>query len=251
MNRRAVAAPLLALALATLPLAARADRRYYGETYTAVTAPRGALDLELWSTLHGPPRGAPSGSPYLLRHQVELETGITDRWDLAAYGIVRQIEGKSNEFEAAKLESRFALAKPGEWPVDPVLYLEVRKAFVDEKPFSIEEKIILGKDLGRLNVSLNLAAEQEFENGEVEPEWEYALGTSWEIVPAVRVGAEAFGTVAEEEIAPGRERTLSQFYVGPAISLAWGRTWLVLAGGFGVTDDSEDVRARAILAFQF
>jgi hypothetical protein len=35
------------------------------------------------------------------------------------------------------------------------------------------------------------------------------------------------------------------------VSIAFGRTWLVLASGFGLTDSSERVRARAILAFQF
>jgi hypothetical protein len=248
---RFVAVPLLAGALAAVPLVARADRRIYGETYNAVTAPKGALDLELWSTYHAPPREAPSGSPYLLRHQLEIETGITDRWDVALYGVARQIEGRSNELEAAKVETRLALARPGEWPVDPVLYLEVQKSFVDEKPLSVEEKLILGKGVGRLDVSLNLAAEQEFEDGEVEPEWEYALGSSWEILPALRLGAEAFGSLAEEEVAPGREEWKSALYAGPAVSLAWRRAWLVLAAGFGITDESEAVRARAILAFQF
>ncbi|HSN91085.1 MAG TPA: hypothetical protein VLS93_07635, partial [Anaeromyxobacteraceae bacterium] len=134
---------LAAAAVLAAPAAARADRRYYGETYNAVTAPKGALDVELWTTYHEPPSEA-AGAPSLWRHQLEIETGLTDRWDVAVYGIARQIEGSDVEFEAVKLETRYALAAPGTWFVDPVLYLEVKKDFVDEKPFAIEEKLILG-----------------------------------------------------------------------------------------------------------
>jgi hypothetical protein len=242
---------LAAAALLAVPARSRADRRYYGETYNAVTAPKGSLDLELWSTYYEPPREAAAGTPHLWRHQAELETGLTDRWDVAAYGIVRQIQGADPEFEAVKLETRYALAAPGTWFVDPVLYFEVKKTFVDEKPLAIEEKLILGKDVGRLNLSLNLASEQEFEDGGTEVEWEYAFGSSWEVVPALRLGAEVFGSVAEEEVSPGVERTEALAWAGPAASIAFRRVWLVLAAGVGLTEDSDAVRARAILAFQF
>jgi hypothetical protein len=250
MTTRTATAILIALAALALPSAARADRRYYGETYTAVTAPQGALDVELWSTYHAPPSGDPAGSPWVLRHQAELETGITDRWDVAAYGIARQIEHRSTELEAAKLETRFALARPGEWIVDPVLYFEAVKTFVDDRPFSIEGKLILGKDLDRLNLAVNVAAEQEFAGGGSHTEGSYAAGASWEVVPALRLGAEAFGTVARETVAPGQERTQSLVWAGPALSVAWSRFWLVLAAGFGLNADSEALRARAIFAIQ-
>jgi hypothetical protein len=63
------------------------------------------------------------------------------------------------------------------------------------------------------------------------------------------VGAEAFGNVTEAEA--GKDELESKAWAGPAISIAVGRAWLVLATGFGLTDSSERVRARAILAFQF
>jgi hypothetical protein len=241
---------LAAAALIALPTASRADRRYYGETYNAVTAPKGSLDAELWSTYYEPPRET-SGAPWLWRHQLELETGITDRWDVAVYGVARQIESQDLEFEAVKLETRYALAAPGTWFVDPVLYFEAQKSFVDDKPWSIEEKLILGKDVGRLNLSLNLASEQEFEGGDTEVEWEYAFGASWELVPALRLGAEIFGNAAEEEVSPGVEEMETQLWAGPAVSLAWGKAWLVLAAGLALNDASDAFRARAILAYQF
>ncbi len=241
---------LAAAAVLTVPAASRADRRYYGETYNASTAPRGSLDVELWTTYAEPPRDA-SGVPGLWRHQLELETGITDRWDVAVYGVARQLRGEDVEFEAVKLESRFALAAPGTWLVDPVVYVELQKTFVEDRPFSVEEKLILAKDLGRLNVSLNLAGEQEFAGGEVEPEWSYALGSSWELVPAFRLGAEIFGERAKVPVAADLEQFEWQAWAGPAVSIAVARSWLVLAAGFGLNGESDAFRARAILAFQF
>lgn len=238
--------PLLVTALVLAPVAARADRRYYGETYTAQTAPPGSLDLELWSTFHDRPR---DGGLHVWRHQIELETGITDRWDVALYNIARQVQGKALEYEAAKVETRYRLAEPGRWFVDPVVYVEVQKTFVEDRPLSIEEKLILSKDLGRLNLAVNVAAEQEFAGGKVEHEGSWAAGSSWEIAPVFRVGAEAFGTVTEVD-APGKDGLQAQAWAGPAVSVAWRRVWLVLASGVGLTDTSERVRARAILAFQ-
>ncbi len=237
-------------ALLAVPAASRADRRYYGETYNASTAPKGALDTELWTTFYRPP-SEDAGAPNAWRHQLELETGITERWDVAVYGVARQIVGSDLQFEAVKLETRYALAAPGTWFVDPVLYLELQKKFLEDRPFSVEEKLILAKDMGRLNVSLNLAAEQEFAGGDVNPEWSYALGSSWELVPAVRLGAEVFGDRAKEEVSPGVEKTESFAWAGPAVSIAVGRSWLVLAAGFGLNEASDAVRARAVLAFQF
>jgi hypothetical protein len=237
-------------ALLAIPTASRADRRYYGETYNAVTAPKGALDVELWTTYYDPPTEA-SGASGFWRHQLELETGLTDRWDVAVYGVGRQLHGESLEFEAVKLETRYALAAPGTWFVDPVAYLELKKEFLDDKPFSVEEKIILGKDVGPLNFSLNVASEQEFVGGETEVEWEYAFGSSWELVPALRLGAEVFGSVADEEVSPGVEKTESLAWAGPAVSIAVARSWLVLAAGFGLNDESDALRLRAVLAFQF
>jgi hypothetical protein len=245
---RIIAFPVLAAALVLAPAAARADRRYYGETYTSSIAPRGSLDLELWSTFHDAPRDG--SAPALWRHQVELETGITDHWDVALYNIARQIQGQNLEYEAVKIETRYRLADPGSWFVDPVLYFEVQKTFVDDRPLAVEEKLILSKDVGRLNMAVNLAVEQEFvPGGKVEHEGEWTAGTAWEIVPAFRVGAEAFGTVARQD-EDGQKRWVSQNYAGPAVSIASGRAWLVLAAGVGLNDQSERVRARAIFSYQ-
>jgi hypothetical protein len=243
-HRRAL---LLALAVLSLPPAlARADRRYYGETYNAVTAPPGAVDLELWSTLYQSPR---AGGVQYWRQQLELETGITDRWDVALYNIWRRDQGATTQYEATKIETRYRLSDYGAWFVDPVLYFEAKKEWVSDKPLALEGKIILGKDLGPVNVSVNGLYEIELiPGGDREHELGYAAGLSYEVLPYVRVGGEAWSNWKR---AAGETTWAGEHYAGPAVSLAVSRVWLVLATGFGLTDESQRAQLRGILAFQF
>ncbi|HEY6106549.1 MAG TPA: hypothetical protein VIV59_11235 [Anaeromyxobacteraceae bacterium] len=244
---RSTAVAVLCL-LAAVPSLARADRRYYGETYSAAIAPPGGLDLELWTTFHQAP---PAGGTDFWRTQIELETGILNRWDVALYNVLRSEAGQGTRYEALKLESRYGLADPGAWPVDVVLYLEVMKEFIVDRPFALEGKVIAARDLGPLNLSLNLVAEQELvPGGGTETELGGAFGASLELLPALRIGAEVFGDRTRVS-AGGTVAWESHAWAGPALSVAALQGWLVLAAGFGLTDESEKVRARAILAWQF
>ncbi len=245
MTRTTLVAALAILAAA--PGLARADRRYYGETYNAMTAPPGGLDVELWSTLTQPK--ATSGGVQYWRHQLELETGITPRWDVALYNVFDRVQGESFQYQATKLETRYRLSDYGQWFVDPVVYLEVKKEWTEDKPFAAEGKIILGKDIGPLNLSVNGAYEIEFipNGGGREHELGYAAGASYELLPWGRVGAEGWGNWTRAADGSG---WVSEHYAGPAVSLAYSRVWLVLAAGFGLTDTSQKNQLRAILAFQ-
>src|SRR5215813_10295055 len=105
MLKPLVAAALCAAAL--LPAStALADRRAYGTTYEAVTAPRGELDVETWTTFapHGEVDGGPSSRG--LREMVELEYGITDRWDAALYNMldVTTTDETSSGYAGFKIE---------------------------------------------------------------------------------------------------------------------------------------------------
>jgi hypothetical protein len=250
MNRLAV----LVLA-ATLPALAAADQRAYAFTYQPVTSPRGGLDVELYSTFSDPTGVAPGGRAW--QHQLELEYGITDRWDVALYNVLRRPYGGELEYEAVKVRSRFRLTEPGVSPIDVVAYVEAERSVVDEKATTLEEKLLIGKDLGRLNLALNLIAEQELVGGATELEWGWSAGASWELGSRLRLGAETFGAVKEAETASG-EALAVEAWVGPAVSIALPvhagvlhGTWVTVGAGYGLTRESDDLRARAILAFQF
>jgi hypothetical protein len=236
---------IAASAAVAAPGSARADRRMYGETYNAATAEPGGIDLELWTTLEQPPR---QGGVQSWVHQIELETGITDAWDVALYNVFQYQQGDTTRYQALKIESRYRLSQPGEWAVDPILYLEVRKEFVGDEPWALEQKLIVARDFRRLNLSANLVAEQELiPGGGTEIEWGYAAGSSWEVDPRIRLGVETWGGWRR----PAGGTYGYTAYLGPALALAASRAWLVLGAGWGLNDASSAFRARAILAFQF
>lgn len=236
---------------------ARADRRAYGETYEAVTAPRGELDVELWTTVSqaGELDGGPSSQGG--RQMVELEYGITDRWDVALYNMVDITTDKGDTasgYAGFKVETRYRPTARGQWVVDPVFYLEAQERTRGDARGSLEAKLIVAKDFGKVNVAVNLAAEEEqlpANDHNLEIEW--AAGTSYEFSPAFIVAAEVFGKDEKNEEGDVESRA----WAGPCVSWAMGRkgtlhgVWVTLAGGVGLTSESDDVYGRAIVGLQF
>jgi hypothetical protein len=255
MPRRSPA-PLLALAAAlaaaAAPSPARADQRSYAFTYQPLTAPKGGLELETFTTLAAPRAGSPQGRTW--QEQVELEYGLTDRWDVAVYGVFERPFGGSLEAEAVKVESRYRLTEPGTSLLDAVAYLELERSFPDGGGTAIEEKLIVGKDFGRFNVAANVWAEQERVH-ETVLNVGWSAGASWEFSPAFRLGAEGFGEIDDATSSTGRQ---SGAWAGPSIGVSLPLrggplrgTWAAVTAGFGLTRESDDLRIRGILAFQF
>lgn len=255
MNKPTIATLLSAAAL--LPSAtALADRRAYGTTYEAVTAPRGEIDVETWTTIA--PQGEIEGGPPSrgMREMVELEYGITDRWDVALYNMLDMIRSGDTEsgYAGFKIETRYRPSDRGEWPIDPVFYLEFQQLFRGDARQKYEAKLILAKDIGDVNIAANLALEEE---RTTEPAWnteiEYAAGSSYALSPAWMLGAEVFGKAEKDEMGGIEHRS----WAGPALSWAGtGRgalrgVWFTLAGGAGLTAESDAYYARLIVGLQF
>jgi hypothetical protein len=248
----------LAVTLAAAP--ARADRRAYTTTYEAVTAPKGELDVEMWSSyahkgelLDGPPSQG-------FRHMLELEYGLTDRWDVALYNLLdTTTSSEDSGYAGIKLETRYRLLPPGSWIVDPILYFEFQWLRHGDASEKYEVKLILARDVGPWNFAFNLAAEAErlrepVMAGGWVPELEFAAGVSRELAgPAFKLGVEAFG---KAEKAPGEETAVFA-WAGPALSWAtrfqgtMQGIWVTVGGGHGLTDESDKWYARAIVGLQF
>jgi hypothetical protein len=248
-------APVVIAAIWVPAAAAHADRRAYGTTYEAVTAPKGELDVETWNTFA--PQGEVDGGPASrgMRSMIELEYGITDRWDAALYNMLDVTSGDTESgYAGFKIETRFRPTDRGEWIVDPVLYLEFQQLFRGDANQKYEGKLIVAKDIGDVNIAANLALEEE---RTTEPAWntevEYAAGTSYALSPAWMLGAEVFGKAEKGEMGGVENRT----WAGPALSWAGGGrgalrgVWVTLAGGAGLTDDSDSYYARLIVGLQF
>ncbi|HEU4735194.1 MAG TPA: hypothetical protein VFT22_45195 [Kofleriaceae bacterium] len=242
------------LGICALASTAHADRRAYGVTYEAVTAPQGEIDVETWSTFA--PQGEVDGGPSSrgIREMIELEYGITDRWDVALYNMMDMITSGDTEsgYAGLKLETRYRPTDRGEWLVDPVFYFEAQQLFRGDADQKLEGKLILAKDFGNLNVATNLALEEERMSDKTwNTEVEYAVGASYALTPAWVVGAELFGKAEKQMEIENRS------WAGPAVSWAGGGrgvlrgVWVTLSGGAGLGGEADPYYARAIVGFQF
>lgn len=196
------------LVFSTLLLAsiAFADRRSYVWTYEYKTVERGEGELESYFTLSTPDAGRLEGTTSV-EHQVELEVGMTDRFDFSVYQVFAQAPGEALKYEGFKLRSRYLIGAKGRHAVDPLVYVEY-EGKPDFSEHVLESKLVLAKDLGRLNIALNLVGEVEI-GDEWEAEPAYAVGASYEIGKLLRAGLEAKGSEAGHYIGPtvshGRE----------------------------------------------
>src|SRR3954462_268953 len=83
-------------AAALLGSGARADRRTLIRAYEYMTQPQGNLELEIWNEVDAPSTGGFDQSTFTSR--IELEYGLTDRWDLALYHVFEQEPGPDSSF---------------------------------------------------------------------------------------------------------------------------------------------------------
>lgn len=226
---------------------AHADRRTFTRTYEYTTMPQGQTELEIYSTQSA--YRLTDDAPRAFELQLELEHGITDRFDLGLYHVFEQVSAtdataaEAFHFSELKLRGRYRFAERGELPLDLVAYLEGVKAF-GKGAYEAEAKVIAARDLGPVLVSANLIGEVEFgpDVDEAELELGWAVGAAYEVCPALRLGVESYGSFEAEE---PEEVSAS---VGPSVSWAsTGKLWVAGTAGFGVTDEADRVSARVIL----
>ncbi|MBI4370359.1 MAG: hypothetical protein HY547_09040 [Elusimicrobia bacterium] len=225
----------IALSGALIPLCAEAHLRNYLETYGYSTLETGRFELELWSDRRNPD----SGSSYWF-HQTEVEYGVTDRYTVGLYGVFRDGQG----FAALKIENRYRLSRPGQWPLDTALYLEFKDANGSKDDDEIEGKVIMSKDIGAVNYTANaiLGFEREVKSGG---------GEEWEALPSLALAA-AYGRGSR--VTPGIELVLneekSRVIPGLYIDLA-PEVRLNLGLSLGLQAKADDWQLKSILEIEF
>jgi hypothetical protein len=234
---------IVLLFILVLSTAARADRRSFIRSYEYATQPQGNLELELWNEIEAPKQGGFDAA--VLTHRLELEYGLTDHWDLALYHVFAQEHG-AFRFDSWRAETRYRLAEKGEWPVDLLLYFELERPAAFAEPWEMEEKIILGKDIGPIGLVANLVAEQKFLHAGEGHSWEVDLGARYEFTPQLRLAGEVW---TRQESAGGVSRT--SYFAGPSLSVATSKIWLQLGVGFGLAlgDTYSSALVRSVLGF--
>jgi hypothetical protein len=242
---------LAAVVAVAWPSTARADRRIFTYSYPYMTLPQGTLELEHyldlglnnWDNPATPALERDWSRPYW-GHMIELEYGITDRLDFGFYNVFHQDPFGVLKFDGVKLRSRYRFADPGVHPVDTSVYAEVTY-FGDE--VELEQKLILSKIVGRVEIVGNATVEEgyEIQSGE----WEYLLtpsvGLGYHVVPALAFGLEYLGRGKIEE----GELAYFAHYVGPVMSVASGPFYWTVGAQWqlGKRSDMPSIQLRSLL----
>jgi hypothetical protein len=215
---------------------AEADQKSYVWTTEYVTLPKGGFEVEYWFTAKTEDIHRSGDTGY--EHQVEVEYGITDHWDVSLYQILGHGAGESLKYKGMKFETRYRLGERGQFFVDPLVYLEYKIGAGGEKN-AVEGKLVLARDIGKLNIAYNQIVELKLNNGG-KAEHEYAVGISYPLHHSLRIGIEGKGSYTEKEHA-----------IGPTISWVSGRFWATLGAAFGLNQRTDDRQIRFVMGVPF
>jgi hypothetical protein len=228
---------IIALVLAAIfATDAQADRRNYVWTYQYMTMPEGMTELEFYQTTK-----VKEIDDWEFR--MEVETGLTDRWDFSIYQIFKQTEGESFKWDAVQARTRYRLGEQGQYFFDPLLYFEYNRKIDMKKPNKLEAKLILARQMEAVNLAINPIYEYFFAPG-TEHEVGLDIGLSYEVNPRFIFGVESTSRQVLEDDADFKS------YFGPTVSVASGGWWYAAGVAFGITEESDDARVRFIMGIE-
>ena len=225
---------------------ASAQDRYYVWTYPYQTTEANEFELESTSYFFTP---SLSNNNHTLVQQFELEYGVTDVFQMGFYQVFsRDYPSGELSAESFMVEALYQLAAKDRWIVNPMIYLEYERKWDFKTPNHGEAKLILSRDFGRLNGTINGIAEFEF-GGRSDFAPEFSAGASYEIVKGLRAGVETFMTLSDEDDDDADE-DLSGTGIGPTIFIA--TPWFDIASGvtFGVSRNSNAVNFCTNIDFE-
>ncbi len=228
-------------------------------TYPYETLAKGDVEDELYGDVtplkvNADPTGAKPGTlvepAYVLQNEIEF--GVTDHVELAWYQVfeANPVDGGANvaTFDGFKFRGRFRVAEAGELPVDLAFYLEL-ETLHDE--WSLEEKVILAKRIGRLHWMGNLWVEEE-DNRPFDGAAQFfdfvfnpTTGFTYEVTPTFQPGIEYWGRGvygAREATSIDAINDRFHHFVGPTVHFDWGKLWWSL----GVYADCNNVNSPQV-----
>jgi hypothetical protein len=227
-------------------------------SYPYATLPAGKVEIEQYTDLvpvrveKENPDGTLDGV-FSLRSvlQTEVELGLTDRLELGIYFQFQQ--GATSDtpflrFAGIKQRLRYRFAEAGELPVDIGVYGEIAE-FHDE--IELEEKILLERRFGEIDVVANLWVEQEwyFQTKETKYIYNPTLAMNYELSPQFIIGAEywargRFDDAATSSVSANADAPSSgRHYLGPTLLYQTGNVFLSL----GVYARLDEIADKAVV----
>lgn len=228
-------AAVAALAIAMgLPSLARADRRSFVWNYEAKTMQAEEAELEYYLTGSALRPSGTADDQSRFEHQVEVEYGLTDNFDVAMYQVFRQVEDEELRYRGYKLRTRYRFGDIGEHILDPLIYLEVHHNPLSEE-VEFEQKLVLAKNFEKVILAFNLTTEEEIKYKDDAEEYliKPSLALGYQLRPWITLALEAENRALFTS--PGGFDHNS-IHAGPTISLAGQRLWWNVGALIQATD---------------
>ncbi len=213
-----------------------ADRRKYVWTYQYATIAPDATEIEFYQTTR-------LNIIDSWEYRIEIEHGLTPQWDLSVYQIFSQEEGEALKWNAVQVRTRYKLAGPGEFFLDPLLYLEYNRKINLKAQNKLEAKLILARDFSRWNIAVNPVYEFFWAPGEPVHEVGFDVAFSHELSYKLSIGVESTSRLEFVKNAADSKSS----YLGPTICFASGSVFYTIGCAWGLTDDSDDARVRFLM----
>lgn len=212
-----------------------AAQKTYVWTEEYATLAKGNAELEFYKTAVTHNIQTRNASDWT--QQLELEYGISDHLNANLYEVYEQdADNPSLAYVGYKFELKYRVAEANVLPVDVLLYAEHEVDAIEGNSF--EGKVILAKDIGKLNIAYNQIYDRKYSSGFVEHE--YAAGISYELVPWFRVGVESKGSYTENEYA-----------AGPTLAWMGNRIWANIGAVYSLNRKTNDREVRFVLGVPF
>jgi hypothetical protein len=166
---------------------------YIDETLVFATLDRGEVESQYWFD------AGSEDSNRFTRHHLALEYGITDHWMID--GRASGLDENGFHLGSSRLETRYRFFDEGTLPIDIAVSGEVNthRDAQGHQVFGIEPRLILSKDFGKLNLTVNLAEEIPFTRG--HPSLEIRGGWQYDATELFRFGSELRYDTEEHSVA--------------------------------------------------
>lgn len=240
----------VALVLAFSARTAAAQDSFELEVYGHHTANPGEWELEphLAFSVSGNQQfdGTVAPTNHEAHLALEVTHGLTQNWEIAAYGLAARQATEEPEYAGWRLRSR--IASPDQWqlPVDLALNVEVSytRPIFDDHTYALEVTPIVGRRWGPVRVDVNAAVERPL-SGADRGKWEFepSMRAALALNPAVDLTLEYFSALGPLTTLNPIRQQVHQLY--PGVALRLGDELAVRAAiGLGLTGTGDRVVAK-------
>jgi hypothetical protein len=148
---------------------------------------------------------------------LEGEYGLNDRISLAVVGDFDHEPGSGMQLNGVGLEGVIYLGQVPKLGIDTGAYLEYEHGLHGESD-KFEGKLLMAKTAGRFQAVFNFIIESPIgaPAGEDATSYGYAASATWRVAGNLRIGAEAFGDLGDDD--GGFMRGAQGAYVGPQLT---------------------------------